>query len=223
MKKPKYKKGQVVYGRSDWFGGAYIPEQYTIREVTIEDEQVLYKVKGRNVFFEEDFFFPTEEEAQVSEVERFCIIKKRELEKLKELLEKHNLLHNGQLAIEDLRQTPHKFTIGQIVYGHMDGKGNNYEPERFEIVGKSRMTIKGETCTIYKMKGHGARPAYEEFLYSTYKEALMAEIDNLKKTTKGEVNSIKSRSHSLGIEQDVKLKLLTFGEQNRQILLINDN
>lgn len=219
MKKPKYEKDQVVYGRSDWFSGSFIPEIYTIRDVKVEDEHVLYKVKGRNVYFEEEMFSPTEEEAQIAEVERFRIVKKNEIDNLKELLEKHNLLQNGQLAIENLGTSSHRFNVGQIVYGHMDGNVEGYEPETFQIVAKGKQKIEGVVCNVYKMKRHGNRLAYEDTLFATYEEALLAEIKRLGEKTKGQVNSITSRSRSLGIENQVELKVLTLRDNFNAIEL----
>lgn len=227
MKEPKYKIGQKVYGRSDWFSGSYIPEEYVIRKIEIDGDRVLYKVKGRNVPFDEEMFFPTEAEAQASETERFAIMKKRELEKLKAILEERHMPSMDRImALEDKRESSsngYKYAVGQTVYGHMDGKIEEYTPETFVIKEQGRTSHKGESYNIYKVKGHGDRIAFEDYLYPTYEEALMADVKMLAQNTKGEVRSIMSRASNLGIEENVKLKLLTLNDEMNHIVLDNVN
>ena len=205
MKNPKFKVGQEVYCQSDWFAGAYIPEKFIIRKIEVavinEEEVVLYYVKHRRIPIDEHMLFATEEEAQLSEVDRFNQDTKNELEKLAALMQEVNL-NDTQLLIgeSDRIDTSHKYKKGDIVYGHMDGQVYEYKPEKFYIT---------EVDVIMnKVKGHGNRQAIEEYLYPTYQEALIADIIRFKAKFKGALGSITSRATSLGIESKVQAKLL---------------
>lgn len=214
MIEPKFKVGQVVYGQSDWFAGSYIPDCYTIRknELAIVDgeEVVLCYVKHRRTPMLESMLFATEEEAQLQEVSRFKVNTEKTLETIREQLENEGLMQDGQVLIgnTDSLDASHKFSVGDVAYGHMDGYGYAYKPEKFLITACDVETHKGVEHNVYKVKGHGCRYAYEEYLYPTYRDALIADMIRFKATIKGEVKSIEARSKSLGIESKVKTLLL---------------
>lgn len=219
MTNPKFKIGQVVYGRSLWFAGAFIPDIYTIRKSEVTDEgKVLYYVKGKRCAFEEEMFFATEEEAQLQEVKRFKIQKKMELDALKELAEEVGMTNDEVLAIEAGVgiQRKHKYAVGQTVYGHMDCGAYNYKPETFVITNVCEEMMDDEKFLTYRVKGHGMCTVLEEFLYPTYKDALIADIARFKRTTKAEVRSIGQRAITLGIESQVA-ELLPVNEYQRLI------
>lgn len=213
MKNPKFKVGQEVYCQSDWFAGAYIPEKFVIRKIEVavinEEEVVLYYVKHRRTPIDERMLFATEEEAQLTEVDRFNQDTKNELEKLAALMQEVNL-NDTQLLIgeSDRIDTSHKYKKGDIVYGHMDGQVYEYKPEKFYITEADVIMEKGQEVNVYKVKGHGNRQAIEEYLYPTYQEALIADIIRFKAKFKGALGSITSRATSLGIESKVQAKLL---------------
>lgn len=219
MTNPKFKIGQVVYGRSLWFAGAFIPDIYTIRKSEFTGEgKVLYYVKGKRCAFEEEMFFATEEEAQLQEVKRFKIKKKMELDALKKLVEEVGMTNDEVLAIEAGVRTrrKHKYAVGQTVYGHMDGGVYDYKPEKFLITDVCEETVDDEKILTYKVKGHGMCTVLEEFLYPTFKDALIADIARFKRTTKVEVRSIGQRAITLGIESKVA-ELLPVNEYQKLI------
>lgn len=216
MKEPKFKVGQEVYGQSDWFAGSYIPDCYTIRknEYAIIDgeEVVLCYVKNRKTPMLECMLFATEEEAQLQEVKRFKANTEKTLATLKEQLENEGLMQDKQVLLgnTDSLDASHCFSVGDVVYGHMDGYSYDFKPEKFVITACEVETHRGLEHNIYKVKGHGRRYAYEEYLYPTYKDALIADLIRFKATFKGEIKSIEARSKSLGIEDKTKSLLLNW-------------
>ena len=215
MIEPKFKIGQTVYGQSDWFAGSYMPDCYTIRRNEIAmingKEVVLCYVKHRRIPMLEDMLFPTEEEAQMQEVRRFRDNTEKILGLIKEQLENEGIDDKEQALLEnaDSLDASHRFSVGDVAYGHMDGYGYEYKPEKFVITSCDVEVNHGIEHNIYKVKGHGGRFAYEEYLYPTYKEALIADLNRFKATLKGEVKSIETRAKSLGIENQVKALLLS--------------
>lgn len=215
---PKYKVGQKVYGRSDWFAGSFVPEKYVIRDVKVMDDKVYYLVKKRRILFDEDMLFATEEEAQIQETRRFIIIKQREMAKLMEMTQGRLLMPSDQKTIgtSKHRRGEHRYEVGQTVYGHMDGSNRTGIPETFVIRSKDVVEYKGKKYNIYYVKRHGIRPAYEDFLYPTLEEAVAADMEIFREKTKGEVRSIGTRAITLGIED--KVKGLLMGSQLRPLL-----
>lgn len=213
MIEPKFKVGQVVYAQSDWFAGSYIPDCFTIRknEVVLMDgiEVVVCYVKHRRTPMLESMLYATEEEAQLHEVDRFKDNTIKRLSLLREQFEKVGVKENNipLLPETDSLETSHKFKVGDVVFGHMDGGVYDFVPERFEITAVDAELHRGVEHNIYKVKGHGSRPAYEEYLYPTIKEALVADLIRFKATLKGELKSIEARSVSLGLESKVKASL----------------
>jgi hypothetical protein len=211
MVQPKFRVGQKVYAQSDWFAGSYIPECYTIRSVHVQpDGSYAYCVKGRKRLIAEDVFSATEEEAQMREVERFKMQTERKVNELREQLINSGIaLGNLHLIgeAEPPKSKGFKYNIGDVVYGHMDGAPYEYKPETFIITERHKGWYRKERYNAYHVKRHGTRPAYEEFLYPTYEEALIAELIRYRATFKGEVKSIEARAKTLGIEAHVKAQL----------------
>lgn len=213
MIEPKFKVGQEVYAQSDWFAGSYIPECFTIRknEVVLMDgkEIVVCYVKHRRTPMLESMLYATEEEAQLHEVDRF---KDNTIKRLTSLREQFDEVGVSEpdialLGGTDSLDASHKYKKGDVVYGHMDGGVYDFKPECFEITAVDVDYYNGSEHNVYKVKGHGARFAYEEYLYPTLKEALIADLIRFKATLKGEVKSIEARSVALGIESKVKASL----------------
>lgn len=219
MMEPKYKIGQVVYAQSDWFAGSYIPDCYTIRKNEVAfvggEEVVLYYVKHRRTPIMENMLYATEEEAQMHEVERFKANTIKRMSLLREQFEKVGVNEKDIPLLEepDTLDTSHKYKVGDVVYGHMDGGAYEFEPERFVITGVDVDFYQGMEHNIYKVKGHGTRPAYEEYLYPTLKEALIADLIRFKATLKGELKSIEHRGVVLGIEGKVRASLQALNVQ----------
>lgn len=213
MVESKFKVGQEVYAQSDWFAGSYIPDCFTIRknDIVLMDgkEVVVCYVKHRRIPILESMLYATEEEAQLHEVERFKDNTIKRLSLLREQFEKVGVNENDipLIAETDALDTSHKYKVGDVVYGHMDGGAYDLVPESFEITAVDIELHRGVEHNIYKVKGHGSRPAYEEYLYPTLKEALIADLIRFKATLKGELKSIESRSFALGIENKVKASL----------------
>lgn len=213
MVKPKFKIGQEVYAQSDWFAGAYIPDCFTIRknEVVLLDgkEVVVCYVKHRRTPMLESMLYATEEEAQMHEVERFKDNTTKRITSLREQFEKVGVSEQEMPLIGELDSldASHKYKKGDIVYGHMDGGVYDFKPERFEITAVDVEMYQRVEHNIYRVKGHGSRPAYEEYLYPTLKEALIADLIRFKSTLKGELRSIETRAVVLGIESKVRASL----------------
>lgn len=205
MKTPKYKVGQKVFGRSDWFSGAFIPEEYVIRDIEIMDDKVYYKVERRKTLFDEDMLFSTEEEAQIHETRRYLVMKQKEIAELKKMTQGHMLMPSEQMSIGDNthRNGEHRYEIGKTVYGHMDGNNRSGIPETFVIRSKDVVVHGKKKYNIYYVKKHGTRPAYEDYLYPTLQEAIEVDMNTYRDKTKGEVYSIGTRAKTLGIEDKV--------------------
>lgn len=207
----KFKKGDVVFGASDWFGGAYVPDVYTITRVNVEvvddKEVVTYSVKGRRTPKEECSLFATEEEAQLCEVERLRQNLMDSICRLKESLEKDNVRIDPQLLLgEDRSEQDNgfKFDVGDVVYGHMNYAPYEYEPEQFVIKERLRMTVGGKEMKAYRMKGHGQLEALEEFLFDNVADAKKAEFKRFLHETKTILNAVSQRAQKLGIEAQVR-------------------
>lgn len=209
MKQPKFKVGQRVYCQSDWFAGSYIPDFFVIQRIEMIGDIYYYYAKRKRIPVDERMLFATEEEAQLHEVERFIEIKKKELNFLASELQKVGL--QEQVLLTDDRPTidcSHKFQTGDVVYGHMNGGDFAYEPETFIIRKADVIYVDEVEQNIYYLKGHGTNYAFEEYLYPTYKEALLADCIRFKENFKGCLRGIESRAKALKIENKVNDKLL---------------
>lgn len=214
MLEPKFKVGQKVYAQSDWFAGSYIPQCYIIRSIHTQlDGSYAYCVKRRKRLIAEDVFSATEEEAQIREVERFKMTTERRVNELREQLINSGVTFDNLLLIGDAEKPQNngfKYDVGDVVYGHMDGAPYEYKPEKFIITERYKGLYNKVPFNAYHVKYHGTRPAYEEFLYPTYEEALIAELARFRVAFKGEVKSIEARAKTLGIEAQVKAQLTSW-------------
>ena len=207
----KFKKGDVVFGASDWFSRAYVPDVYTVTRVNVEvvddKEVVTYNVKGRRAPKEECSLFATEEEAQLREVERLHQNLMASICRLRESLEKDNARIDPQLLLgEDMSEQDNgfKFDVGDVVYGHTNNAPCEYEPEQFVITERLKIKVGGKEMKAYRLKRHGQVEVLEEFLFGDVADAKRAEVKRFLYETKAKLDTVFQRAQKLGIEAQVR-------------------
>ena len=205
---PKFKVGDTIYFRSNWFSGSYVPDMMTVFGVRVVEEDgewhVKYRKKRMRWEIDERDAFATEAEAQQSEAQRFVRDTRKYLKELLDACREEGIedeamacLTNKRLLGEGETDNKTHFNVGDTVWGYLNkAHGSSYLPEKYVI----SEVLEGDDGLIYCVRGHGTLMVSEANLHPTYKAALMDSINDIIRDTKGCLYAIEKTCERLNIE-----------------------
>lgn len=205
---PKFKKGDTIYFKSNWFSGSYIPDLMVVFDVRIVEENdgwhVKYRKKRMRWEIDERDAFATEAEAQQSEAQRFVRDTREHLKELLDACRKEGIegdamacLTNRRLLGDGETKNRAKFNVGDTVYGYLfSGRGSQYIPEKLVI----SEVLKCHDGYFYRVRGHGTLTVPGANIHPTFKDALMDSVNDIIRETKGRLFAIGKTCERLQIE-----------------------
>lgn len=205
---PKFKKGDTIYFKSNWFSGSYIPDMMVVYDVRVVEENdgwhVKYRKRGVRWEIDEREAFATEAKAQQSEAQRFVNDTRNQLNELLAESRKEGIegevkafLTNTRLIGDGETDNKTHFKVGDVVWGYLyKAHGISYLPGRYVI----SEVLKNDDGYFYRVRGHGTLMVNGANLHPTRKEALMASVYDIANDVKGRMLSIGKTCERLQIE-----------------------
>lgn len=205
---PKFKKGDTIYFKSNWFAGSYIPDMMVVFGIRVAKENgewhVKYRKRGVRWEIDEREAFATEAEAQQSEARRFYNDTRNQLQELLAESRREGIegevtafLTNTRLIGNDEADNKTPLKVGQTVWGYLDkAHGSSYIPGRYVI----SEVLKHEDEYFYRVRGHGTYIVNGTNLHPTREAAIMSAVYDLARDVKGRVYSIGKTCQRLQIE-----------------------
>lgn len=212
---PKFKVGDTIYFRSNWFAGSYIPDMMTVFGVRVVEEDgewhVKYRKKRMRWEIDERDAFATEAEAQKHEINSFVERTKQTLSDLLAACREEGveteavlMLSNSQNYIgneEDPISDKFRFEVGDEVWGYQDKRHYEYVPQKYIITQRFMSADNnGVYGWVYNVKGHGTAVVYGETLRATRKESVLASVEDFIRYTTGVLETIEIMCNRLQIE-----------------------